>query len=166
MNQEEYLEKLLSSYQSYFDIERDVNLENRTLAATAFFHSRSEKYVLSKKAQLWATEMNEYVYFAFADVLTADDFLTLKEDVLQAGLQKIKPHKEHMYSYVSLVVVTDLVSEDAKKAIKKAKFHKTYQFSLHGWMYLRIAVVELSNHSIYANKQGEDMTKLLQEALS
>lgn len=166
MNQEEYLEKLLPSYQSYFDIERDVILENHTLAATAFFHSRSEKYILTKKAQLWATEMNEYVYFAFADVLTADDFLSLKETVLPAGLQKIKPHKEHMYSYVSLVVVADLVAEDAKKEIQKTKYHKTYQFSLHGWMYLRVAVVELSNNHIYTNKQGEDMKKLLQEALS
>lgn len=166
MNKEAYLEKLLPWYQSYFDVEHDVTVENRTLAATAFFHSRSEKYVLTKRAQLWATEMNEFAYFSYADVLTVDDFLNLKEVVLQMGLEKIKPHKEHMYSYVSLVIITDLVAEDAKKEIKKAKFHKTYLYSLHGWMHLRIAVVDLSNNHVYTNKQGEDMKKLLKETLS
>ena len=166
MTKETFLEKLLPSYQTYFDIQYNVNIDTRQYPAIAQFHSRSEKYVLVHSAKIWATEMNEYAYFAFEDVPTMDDFLSLKKDVLQLGLAQIKPHSEHMYSYVTLIIVADLLPEEIVKEIEKAKYHKTYLFSIYGWMHLRIAAVDLSNGKVYSNKRGKELLPLLQNILS
>ncbi|MDD4844066.1 MAG: hypothetical protein PHU31_07020 [Anaerotignum sp.] len=166
MTKETFLEKLMPSYQTYFDIKYNVSMGSRQYPAIAQFHSRSERYVLVHSAKIWATEMNEYTYFAFADVPTTNDFLSLKKDVLQLGLAQIKPHSEHMYSYVTLIIVADLLPDEIIKEIKKAKYHKTYLFSLHGWMHLRIAAVDLSNGKVYSNQRGKDLLPLLQNILS
>ncbi len=166
MTKETFLEKLMPSYQTYFDIKYNVGVGSRQYPAIAQFHSRSERYVLVHSAKIWATEMNEYAYFAFADVPTTNDFLSLKKDVLQLGLAQIRPHSEHMYSYVTLIIVADLLPDEIIKEIKKAKYHKTYLFSLHGWMHLRIAAVDLSNGKVYSNQRGKDLLPLLQNILS
>ncbi len=166
MTKETFLQKLMPSYESYFDIQYDVQVGSRQYPATAEFHSRSEKYVLVRSAKIWATEMNEYAYFAFADVPTLDDYQSLKLDVLKSGLSQIKPHSEHMYSYVSLILVADLLPQEVIKEIQKTKYHKTFLFSLHGWMYLRIAAVDLSNGKVYSNQRGNELLPLLQNIFS
>lgn len=165
MNKIAYLQQLLSSYESFFDIEENVTLDGRSYPATATFHSRSEKYILVKAAKLWAMEMNEYAFFSLADTLTLQDFLALKEDALQAGLAQIKPHSEHMYSYVSLVIIAEGIDGDAMQAIKKTKYHKTFLFSLQGWMDLRIAVLDINTGKIYSNAKGRDLISSLEQAL-
>lgn len=166
MTKEAYLQQLMPSYEAYFDIQYNVPIGSREFPAIAQFHSRSEKYIFVRSAKLWATEMNEYVYFAFSDTPTEEDFISLKKEVLQAGLAQIKPHSEHMYSYVSLILVADLLPEEIIKEIKKTKYHKTYLFSFHGWMYLRIAAVDLSNGKVYSNQKGKELLPLLQNILS
>ena len=166
MTKEHYLQKLMPSYESFFDIEYKVVIDSREFPAIAQFHSRSEKYVLVRSAKLWATEMNEYAYFSFADVPTLNEFISLKKDVLQLGLKKIKPHSEHMYSYVSLILVADSLTNEIIQEIKKTNYHKTYLFSFHGWMYLRIAAVDLSNGKVYSNHRGKELLPLLQNILS
>ncbi len=166
MTKELYLQKLLPSYESFFDINYNVSAGSRIFPATAAYHSRSEKYVLVRSAKLWATEMNEYVYFAFGDTPNKEEFISLKKDALQAGLTQIKPHSEHMYSYVSLLLVADFLSEEVIREIKKSSYHKTYLFSFHGWMHLRIAAVDLSSGKVYGNRQGKELLPLLQNILS
>ena len=162
MTKETFLQRLIPNYESYFDIQYNVQIGSREYPATAQFHSRSEKYILVRSAKIWATEMNEYTYFAFQDVPTIDDFSSLKKDVLHSGLAQIKPHNEHMYSYVSLILIADLLPEEVIKEIEKTKYHKTYLFSFHGWMYLRIAAVDLSNGKVYSNQRGKELLPLLQ----
>ena len=165
MTKELFLQKLLPSYESFYNIQHNVSCGERIYPATAEYHSRSEKYVFVRSAKLWATEMNEYTYFALADTPGKEEFISLKKDVLQAGLSQIKPHSEHMYSYVSLLLLADSLGEDVIKEIKKAKYHKTYLFSLHGWMHLRIAAVDLSNGMVYGNQRGKELLPLLQHIL-
>lgn len=63
LTSDEFFERLLLSYSDYFDIIRDTSYKDLSVAAEAAFHSFSEKYVLVKKAQLWAAEAHEYVFF-------------------------------------------------------------------------------------------------------
>ena len=66
------LPRLLRSYAAYYDVEPMEAQE--PLVATAFFHVHGTKYVLSKKAELWATDNNEYVYFFSVPHLTEEDY--------------------------------------------------------------------------------------------
>ena len=159
------LEKLLVVYQNYFDILRDVSIDGVTFPATAEFHSRSEKYVLVKAAQIWATESNEYAYFYIADKLGADELDKVYQTARDAGLKLVKPHSEHMYSYVTLVILADEIDKDVKEAIKKIRFEKSFRLSLHGWMEFRIAAINLSNGEIITNRKGKDVRAILEQNL-
>lgn len=63
LTSDEFFERLLLSYSDYFDIIRDTSYKDLSVAAEAAFSPFSEKYVLVKKAQLWAAEAHEYVFF-------------------------------------------------------------------------------------------------------
>lgn len=158
-------EKLLLAYSHYFDIERFDKNDGGDFSAVAQYHSRSEKYVLVKKARLWAMEQNEYVYFAVAENINTAELNRLYEAARDSGLEQIHPHSEHMYSYVTLIVLADNIDDEAKKAIKKLRYQKNFRLSLHGWMEFRIAAVSFSDGEILSNARGKAVKDILLQNL-
>lgn len=167
METEQKLEKLLKAYECYFDISKEVKAGDIDFPARAEFHSRSEKYILVKSATIWALEMNEYVYFNVAETLDEAAIDHLMQAAISDGLTRIHPHKEHMYSYVTLVLLCEgPVDADVMKSVKRKHFYKSFWLSLHGWMEFRIAVMDLSNDSITTNRAGKDVRVTLEQNLS
>ena len=107
MTQQERLEKLLNAYSHHYDIARDVTVEGGTFPATAFFFLRDENYLISKKHVLSAVENHEYVYFYLTEHLTAEELQKQIDLSKKAGMGHIKPSKEHMSSFVTLVILAD-----------------------------------------------------------
>ena len=60
LSRDSVLEAVLNSYRNYFDIEKVTN--QGSLVAKAQFHSRTEKFVLTKSVKMWGVETNDYVY--------------------------------------------------------------------------------------------------------
>ena len=162
MTQQERLEKLLNAYSHHYDVARDVAVEGGGFPATAFFFLRDENYLISKKHVLNAVENHEYVYFYLADRLTAEDLQKQIELSREAGMGNIKPSREHMSSFVTLVVLADVIDPEAKALIKKTRFRKNYRLALHGWMEYHIAAMEISTHSFLSNPAGKEARKLLE----
>lgn len=158
------LERVLLAYTNYYDIERDNPEGNGEFIASAQFHSRSEKYVLVKKAKLWGMEQNEYVYFNMGEV-DAAGIKTLSQKAIDLAMPQIKPHSEHMYSYVTLIIFADSLDDAAREAVQKARFQKSFRLSLHGWMEFRIAAVDFSTGEIISNKAGKSVRVLLEKNL-
>lgn len=156
----ELLERILNGYSGYFDVERISDMA-ADFCALAQFHSRSEKYVLTKNAKLWAAEAHEYVFFATADSLDAFLWQKLAHSAIKSGLERVKPHSEHMYSYISLVVLASSLEPEAKREIKRTRFRKSFKFSFHGWTELRCAVIDLDGGAVVTNFGGRDMKKHL-----
>lgn len=50
------VDRLLQSYSAYYDVEE---CDERDLVAKARFHSRGEKYLLTRSVNLWSVEDNE-----------------------------------------------------------------------------------------------------------
>ena len=78
----------------------------------------------------------------------------LKENL--AALIKVK-------TLVTLVVVADTIDEEAKKLIKRTRFHKNYRLALHGWMEYQIAALEISTMSFLSNPAGKGAKKSLEQ---
>ena len=159
---EQCLEKLLKAYSHHYDIERDVVVDGGSFPATATFFLRDENYLISKKHVLSAVENHEYMYFYLTDHL---DAATLQQQIdltLKVGSARVKPHKDHMSSFVTLVVLADTIDEEAKKLIKKTRFHKNFRLALHGWMEYHIAAIEISTMSFLSNPAGRDARKTLE----
>ena len=123
---------------------------------------RDENYLISKKHVLSAVENYEYVYFYLTEHLTAEDLQKQIEVSRNAGMSHIKPHKEHMSSLVTLVVLADTIDPEAKTLIKKTRFRKNYRLALHGWMEYRIAAIEIASNSFLSNPAGREAKKLLE----
>ena len=162
MTKQERLEKLLSAYSHHYDIEHDVTVEGTYYPAKATFFLRDENYLISKKHVLSAVENHEHVFFHLCDNLTAEELKKHIELTRSTVLAGVKPHKEHMSTFATLVVLADTIEPEAKKLIKKTRFSKYFRLALHGWMEYHIAAMEISTNSFLSNPTGRGARKILE----
>lgn len=156
------LDKLLTAYSRHYDIQRDVQVEGGYFPATAEFYLRDENRLLTKEHIYSALEQHEYVYFYVAEHL---DAATLRQQIAlsqQVGLARVHPHKEHMCSYVTLVVLANRMDPDAAVLVRKTRLHKNYRWTLHGWMDYRVAAMETATGQFFSNPAGREARKTLE----
>lgn len=164
ITREEMIESLLRNYQGYFDV-RQCTEEEAPLVAECAFHVSSSKYVLIKKAKLWEANCHEYLYLFSVPVLTEDVYRWCESYVYENGMKLIKPDRNHMYTYLSAVIVAESADKTAVKLLKRCHKHKDFQFSLKGWMDFHTAMVQLDSESVYTNYSGREKAKFLKSVL-
>ena len=118
--------------------------------------------VISKKHVLSAVENHEDVYFLLCDNLSAEELKKHIDLTREVVLSAVKPHKEHMSTFATLVVLADTIEPEAKKLIKKTRFSKYFRLALHGWMEYHIAAMEISTNSFLSNPTGRGAKKILE----
>lgn len=70
------------------------------------------------------------------------------------------PEKNHMYSFLTVVIFTSKrISDDMKRKIKKYKYEKNYLFFIRGYTSGRIIVIDTENMEIVTNKSGKVLGK-------
>jgi len=160
---QEKLETLLNSYTAYFDIDRDITVPGGFYPALAKYRLREENYIMSRANTVYATEQYEYAYFFLTEHLDADTLRRQIELSREAGLALIDPHKEHMFSYVTLVILAGTIEPEAKRLLARYRFRKNYRLALHGWMEYHIAAVDFSTEDVLSNPAGKDVRKILRQ---
>lgn len=153
----EFLDVLADSYSAYYDIRRDGLPEDLPLVFEADYYSRAERFWLSKKITIWANETNELAYIFSAPVF--DEALSQKciDFALEDALPKVKPHKEHQYTNVKVLLVADRFDQSVVKYIQGRKFSRSYNHSLYGFTLLKAAAVDLAEEKAYPNKAGYEI---------
>ena len=162
MDKHQALEKLLNAYSHQYDITRDVEVEGGAFPATAFYYLRDEHYLVRRDKKFYATEQHDYTYFFLADHLDEKSAQQVIDLSLKVGLQEVKPHKEHMCSYVTLVILADTIEPEAQKLIKRTRFQKNFRLALHGWMEYHIAAMECTTGRFLSNPAGRGVRKTLE----
>lgn len=158
MNAAEVLEKVVKSYMVYYDVKyEDVT---PPFAAEAEFHSHDTKFFLVRSATLGESESNEYVYFAAVEKLDMNTLKKLDEAAWNAGMARIKPHKDHKNSDITLIITADHITNEAFSAVKRLKRYKSYQFTTQGWTHYHLIAQESSSGRLTYNRQGQDLKKL------
>lgn len=166
MDLQEQLERLLNAYSRHYDIARDVQTEGGFFPAAAVFYLRDEHYLVRRDKRLYAVEQHDYTYFHLAQTLDAEALQTQIDRSLQAGQAEVKPHREHLCSYVTLVVLAETMTPEARKLLKRTRFRKNFRFAFHGFMEYRAAVVELSTGRIDSSPAGREVRKSLARIFS
>jgi len=151
------IERFLSSYRSSYDILSGDKASGLPLEAVCQHHTRSEKYVLSRKAKLWAVEMNDYLYLFSVARLGREQAEECILFSIKDALPNVKPHKEHMYSFVTAVFVTDETEQDVLRFIRRRRFNKSYRWGIHGSSPLRTAALDIGHEKIVTNNMGRDL---------
>ncbi|MCD8239330.1 MAG: hypothetical protein LUC92_08350 [Clostridiales bacterium] len=164
MNREELSEKILKSYEGFFDINVPSE-EGRSLGliARCDFHMKNSKYVLVKKAKLWEADCHEYIFVFSVDELNEEGFDRCREYVLKEGEKLIDPKPGHMYTYLTAVFVCDDFTKGAKKLLKKSKHYKSYKFSLLGWSEFRTFAVRAGDGELFFNRAAKQCSKFVKE---
>ncbi len=147
---------LKDAYTVYFD---DVSSSCSApfLVASYAFHSHNEGYMLSKKAKLWSAETHEYVYVFSVPELREDVYEDCRRQAYDFGMKNIRPHIDHMKSYITALFICDSMTDGAAQALSKTRMHKNFLFSLYGWMELRTAAVDLFSGNIAVNRAGSEL---------
>lgn len=158
-----HLNKLLDAYSHRYDILREVEVDGILFPATAEYYLRDENYLISRQHVLSAVEQHEYVYVFLADHLDAAALEHLIQVTRSHGLSRIRPHKEHMCSFVTLVVLANTIDPAAAKLLKKTRYRKNYRLSFHGWMEYHAAAMEVSTNCFFSNPAGGGARKLLEQ---
>jgi len=162
---EEAVERLLQSYEAYFNITR-FEEEQLPLTARCDFFEHSQKYVLSRKAELWAADSEEFVYVYNMPRLTRELFLECRLQAYEDGCSRMNIGPGHMYTFITAVFLCDTCDDDAMKTLKKSRIYKSFHFSLHGWLDYHNAVVCFGeDNRVESNYAGRSTAKILKKIL-
>lgn len=156
------LDKLLDAYSHQYDIERNAEAAGCCYPATATYYLRDENYLISRQHVLSAVEQHEYLYFYLTDHLTAKELQTQIELSRQTGLSKVKPHKDHMFSNVGLIVLANTIEPEAQRLIRRTRFRKNYKLTFHGWTEYQLAAMEVSTNRFFSNPAGKGAKQILE----
>lgn len=164
MKLEEYLETLRRKYEAYFDIYPDYSILGRRLDLYACSHVRSEKFFLTQKAVLAACETNEY---CLLEGHSAEIYAPKVQDftafLVNAAGELVKPHKEHMSSMVTGILVSEQGFDPAAIHIgTRFKHSRSFWFGLRGWYSACLLLVDLSSGQVHASPKGKEVMKSYQ----
>lgn len=166
MTGQEFLEKLLQSYQSAFDITRPYEVEGERYDAYAAFNVTSAKYVLVKKAELWRANCFEHTFFSCRDRLEAEDLKRFRVQIDTFIEPELVRNKEactaenHMYTYITAIFICENgLTQEAGKAVRAFKFFKNYRLGLRGYSEARVLVFDMENHKVSGNRAARELVK-------
>jgi hypothetical protein len=157
-------ERLLQSFEAYYDITRyDGGAE--PLAALCEYYEKSAKYFVSKKAELWASASEEFVYLISAERFTRELFDEWTDRAWKDALSRAHIGPDHMATWVTPVFICDTADEDAVAALKKFRRTKSFLLSFHGWMQIRAELAVVSSGTLFSNRDGAASLKRLKKVL-
>ena len=174
MTAADYLDKILERMTATHDIERGFGADGRTFDAYAQYNSFAEKYVLTRKANLWKVSESEHVLFltvpagADPEVFYEDAGRLIDgymEPVLARAQEKYPP-KDHMRTFLTAVLVLERSpSPELVKKVRKFRFDRSYLFSLRGFSQGRVIVVDLPHKKVYTSPAAKDVAAFFRQAL-
>lgn len=164
-NREEALKKLKKSYESCYDI-RELTEEEAPFMAECVYYADNSSYFLVRSAKMWSANSFEYLYLISLDHLTLSAYQAIEKEALERGMEKIKPGKDHMYSFITPVILCDRADPEAVRAAKRCRIHKSFHFSLHGWMDFHTVLVTFDDGRVVSNLGGTDAAKFMKKALA
>ena len=174
MTSGDYLDKILKQMTYTHNITRSFTADGKTFAAYALYESSSEKYVLTRKANLWKVSESEHVLFMTlpeggnpgalfteASRLISD----YMEPVFSRGNEKYPP-KNHMRTFLTVVLVMERSPDpELIRMIRKFRFDRSYLFSLRGFSQGRIVAVDIPHKSVYTSPAAKDVADFYRQIL-
>jgi len=161
---QEYLDILRGKYEAYFDIYPDYSILGRRLDLYARSHVRSEKFFLTKKVTLAAFETNEYCLVeGHSSKIYAPEVKDFSAFLVNAAGELVKPHKEHMSSMVTGILVSEQgFDPEAIHIGTRFKHGRDFWFGLRGWYSVCLLLVDLSSGQVHASSKGKEVIKSYQ----
>lgn len=156
------IERLLRSFSSCYNIQL-VEDDQTPITARCDFFEHSGQYVISKKAELWSADNEEFLYVLSIPHLTLELYEQWRDHVQAEAMERIHVGPGHMASYITPIFICDTCDEAARKALKKCRIYKSFHFSLHGWMDYHNVVAVFDDSIIDSNFSGKSSAKFMKK---
>ena len=164
-SRDEIVERILENNASFYNIIRiDEDLEVPLVARCDYFET-VEKFLLARKAQLYTTQTEEFLYIFSVEHLSKELFEKCKQYALDDAMPKMHIGPDHMCSVVGYHFIVDTFDKEVISAVKKCRIYKSFKLSLHGWMSGRITMIGLKDKVFVSNPEGKPMGKALAHIL-
>lgn len=166
-----YLKKILDVYSKDFDIYENYKLGDEIVSAYGYFSSLNEKYLLVREVQLWETKTYEHIVFIEDEKLDFTLFSRvenlIKNVIEPTYIRKDNkyPEKNHMYSYITIILLVENIEKNIIPKIEKYKFEKSYLFSFRGYSLVRYVVIDLKKKNVLTNRAGKCLSSLYKNLL-
>ncbi len=166
MTGQEFLEKVLASYQEAFDITRPFDVNGHIYDAYAAFNVTSAKYVLVEKAELWRANCYEHTFFLCCQSFDKEILnrfggeITeyIEPQIVRQGQNCME--KDHMYTFITGIFFSEEgISEEMRKEIRRFRFFKNYRFGIRGYCEARILVFDMKNKKVAGNRAARELIK-------
>ena len=157
LDRESFLKVLEDSYSAYYNLNPNEGMTELPLVLRADYFSRNEMYFLLKQNTIWGNETNEFAYVFSAPAFDQNLAARCIDYALDEALPMVKPHKEHQYTNVKVILLADTVAPDVARYVKKRSFTKSYKFSFHGFSTLKSAIVDLGAQKTVTNSAGHEL---------
>jgi len=156
-----YLDNIENKLKAYFDVYRDHVIKGYKYDLFARYHMRMERYVLMKKAVIYAMESNEYCLIKHFDDLDSRKLKDYTCLLIESIDELVNPDENHMSSIITGVLVCDnKPSDDVIKEIERFKYHKGFAFGFKGWVDIRLILVAINDEYIVTNKKGKEVKEV------
>lgn len=157
-DRKEVLERLIKALSQSFNI---TKLDNYPVIARCEYFEETVSHFISRKAKLWSAEQEQFMYIIMADYLDEETYRKYFDSVYDDGMTRLNIGPGHMCSVISPVFVCNGASEKAVQLAKKCNVSKSFKLSIHGWMEVRPAIIDLSKEQVVSNRGGRDLSKSL-----
>lgn len=165
LSRQSVVNRLIEQSRVHYDITM-FRGDQGLLEARCDYHSRVEKYFVSRKINLWAADSEEFLYIFTNDTLTLDQFRTSIDYARDDALSRAKIGSGHMYTYITPIFVCGECTPEVRSAVRKCSFYKSFFFSLHGWAEIHTALLEVGGETqITTNKRGKELSRMLSTAV-
>ena len=166
LTRDEMLQKLFRSYAGSYDIEEDVHEDAvPALTARAHFHVEESQYMLSKKAVMYSTTSDEYVWFFSVPHLTEQECSACIAYAWNQGLPLARQDGKQMVTRVVALFLCDEADDAAVTCVKSCRYYKSFQFSLKGWCECHAVAADLGKESAVSNRYGRETAKHLKKLM-
>lgn len=153
------LDMILPLFTRYYNVEtEDVAAP---FAARADFKSHNEQYVLVKAAHIADIDSNEHIFFATCGHLEEENLLDFHNKAWEQGIAMVTPYYGHKNTDISLVILADSISDEAKKKITKLRHSAVYRMGLYGYSNYRLVVVDCGNNTTFCNRNGRSLDSVV-----
>ena len=161
-----YLDRTLAKYAGSFDILKPYRACGVEYDAYASYLSQDEKYVLTRKANLWTVRSHEHVLFRIADDLS-EEMIEHAETVIKEHMipdlvcrGERYPEKDHMYSYLTFVFICNhSPSQATSEQLRSYRFTQNFLFTFRGYAEAHLILVDLEKEQVYTNRNARQMKK-------
>lgn len=155
----DYLNEVANRYVAYFDITRNIEVQQQPIYFHAHYVQRDERYLMSKAVKMWGVEHEQHIFVKEPTTMItkkeAEQFILSLKKEIEKNETKNEDHMSTIVIGLIPIVSNKEVDNDLKKFMQKFRKFRFVKYGLHGWFEYYIGLIDYHHQTIYIHKKAK-----------